>query len=162
MAIATSGSSTRIAAPKKNDIMLLIGRIMLGTLFIVPGFGKVTNYAAFGSYMTSYGVPPLLLPPAIILELCGGALLAFGIGTRAIAISFIAYLLVLAFIFHAFWAVDPKQFQAQLNLFLLHFGVIGGLLYMAAFGAGSLALDQLYGNRDPTPESNERPVLPPP
>ena len=54
-------------------------------------------------------------------------------------VALLGYTAVLALIFHAFWAVDPKQFQAQLNLFLFHAETIGGLLYIAAYGAGVYA-----------------------
>src|SRR5580700_8222430 len=58
------------------------GRVMLASIFVVAGSRKIADTGGFTAYMTSYGVPALLLPLATALELGGGMLLALGAWTR--------------------------------------------------------------------------------
>lgn len=53
---------------------LLVGRILMALIFILSGFGKITEFAATAAYMTSKGMPiaEVLPVPAILIEL-GGA-----------------------------------------------------------------------------------------
>lgn len=43
--------------------------------------------------------------------------------------------------FHNFWAVEAAQYQNQFNHFMKNVGIIGGMLYVMAYGAGPLSLD---------------------
>ena len=44
----------------------LSGRILLTSLFLLSGLGKITAYAATAGYMASVGVPGALLPLVIV------------------------------------------------------------------------------------------------
>ena len=69
-----------------------------------------------------------------------GALIA-GFGTRIAALVLALFTLVASFFFHAFWAVPADQaFMVQL-LFFKNVAVVGGLLALAANGAGGWSLD---------------------
>jgi putative oxidoreductase len=147
MTVASLESASISTGRASEGWLSLGGRVMLASIFVVAGSRKIADTGGFTDYMTSYGVPGLLLPLATALELGGGTLLALGALTRWAALALLGYTAVLALIFHAFWAVDPKQFQAQLNLFLFHAETIGGLLYIAAYGAGALSIDRLRAER---------------
>lgn len=138
-------SSTRMDAAW----LMFAGRLLLASIFIVSGLRKIGDMDGVAAYMTNNGVPmaSLLLLPAIVLELGSGLLLAAGFLTRWIAVVLLVWTMVLAVIFHPFWAADPKAYGLQLNLFLFHLETAGGLLYIFAFGAGRLSIDHRRAGR---------------
>jgi putative oxidoreductase len=129
--------------------LTLAGRLLLASIFIVSGLRKIGDMAGVAAYMANNGVPMpnLLLPPAIVLELGGGLLLAVGFLTRLSAFALLVWTCVLAVIFHPFWSADPKAYGLQLNLFLFHLETAGGLVYMIAFGSGRFSVDHLRGGK---------------
>ncbi len=124
--------------------VLLVGRLLLASLFLVAGWRMIGETSMFRSYMANYGVPApgVLLPIAMVIQIGAGLMLACGIWTRWAALVLLCYTLLLMLIFHAFWTVDAKQFQSQLNLFLFHLVTIGGLLYVFVFGPGGLSVER--------------------
>lgn len=120
---------------KLNGALLLTGRGLLSAIFLVAGAGKIGGYAATQGYMEAMGVPGGLLPLVIALELGGGAALLLGFGARTAALLLAGFSLLSALLFHADFAD-----QMQSILFLKNVAIAGGLLLVAAVGAGSLAL----------------------
>ena len=74
-----------------HPLVSLIARIFLSAIFILSGFGKITAYAATEAYMQQHGVPGVLLPAVIAVELLGGLAILFGIWARyaGLALRFI-------------------------------------------------------------------------
>jgi putative oxidoreductase len=124
----------------------LIGRILLALLFVPSGFGKIAAFAGTASYIASKGVPvpELAAAAAIAVELGLGVLLLIGWQTRWAALGIAFFTLVITFIFHNFWAVPADQMMMQRINFYKNIAVIGGLLTVAAWGAGAWSFD---GNR---------------
>ena len=124
----------------------LIGRILLALLFVPAGFGKITGFAGTVGYIASKGVPlpELAAAAAIGVELVLGMLLLIGWQTRWAALGIALFTLVITFIFHNFWAVPAVQVMAQQQSFFKNIAVVGGLLTVAAWGAGAWSFD---GNR---------------
>jgi len=118
-----------------RDMAALLGRLLLASLFVAEGWSKIRGYEGAITYMQRFGVPDLLLPAVIALELGGGLLLAVGWYTRCTAIALAIFSIVAAALFHHNFA-DRNQ--------LLHFekdlAIVGGLLAFAAFGPGRFAL----------------------
>jgi putative oxidoreductase len=122
----------------------LAGRILMALIFLISGFGKLTNFAGTAGYMAGKGMPmaEFLLVGAIIFELGGAIMLVIGWKVRWGALLLILFTIPATLMFHNLWAVDAAQYQNQLNHFMKNVAMIGGLLYMMAFGAGPLSLDQ--------------------
>lgn len=114
----------------------LLGRLLLATLYLVSGLGKITGYAATATYMQSMGVPALALPLVIALELLGAFAIAVGWKTRAVALVMAVFTLVAALIFHHELG-DPTQ---QV-MFFKNLAIAGGFLVLVAHGAGRLSFD---------------------
>ena len=124
----------------------LIGRVLLALLFIPAGFSKIGGFAKTADYIASKGVPfqELAAAAAIGVELGLGLLLLIGWQTRWAALGIAFFTIVITFIFHNFWAVPAEQVMAQQQSFFKNIAVVGGLLTVAAWGAGAWSVD---GNR---------------
>ena len=115
----------------------LAGRILLAQLFLMAGLSKITGYAGTQGYMEAMGVPGVLLPLVIALEVGGALALILGWQTRLTALALAGFSLVSAVIFHA-----NLGDQMQMILFMKNFAIAGGLLVVAAQNpAYSLSLD---------------------
>lgn len=114
----------------------LVARILLSHIFIMAGISKITGYAGTQGYMDALGVPGMLLPLVIILELCGGLALLVGWQTRLISYAIAGFTVVAAIIFHS-----NLSDQMQMILFMKNFAIAGGLLLLAEHGAGAYSLD---------------------
>ena len=121
----------------------LAGRILLALMFVISGWGKITNFSGTAGYMASMGMPfpELLLPGAIAIELGCGLRLMAGWKTRFAALAIFLFIIPSTLIFHNFWAADPAQAQNQMIHFMKNVTIMGGMLYVMAFGAGPLSLD---------------------
>lgn len=119
----------------------LAGRVGLGLLFVVSGFGKITGFAGTAGYMASKGMPmaEVLLVGAIAIELVGGLMLLAGFKARWAALAIAAFLVPTTLIFHS--PVGPEA-QAQMTQFLKNLSILGGMLYVAAFGPGAWSADR--------------------
>lgn len=124
-----------------NATFSLLGRLGLSLIFIISGWGKIAGYAATQQYMESAGVPGVLLPLVILLELGGGLAILSGLFTRWIALALAAFSLASAAMFHGL--ADPAQ---AIN-FWKNVSMAGGFLMLAAHGAGTLSLDHLLNKR---------------
>ncbi|APV49963.1 DoxX family protein [Betaproteobacteria bacterium GR16-43] len=130
--------------PNVSNTAVLAGRILLGLIFILSGFGKITGYEGTAGYMASKGMPfvNLLLPAAIAVELGGGLLLAIGFKARWAALAIFLFLIPTTLIFHAFWGIDPKEAATQQINFLKNVAIMGGMLMLFAHGPGAYSVDK--------------------
>jgi len=117
------------------------GRILMAILFVLAGFGKITQYAGTQQYMAAMGVPGAMLPLVIALELGGGLLLIAGFQTRLIALALAAFSLISAVIFHSNLAD-----QTMFIMFFKNVSMAGGFLIIAAHGPGAYSLDRRGNN----------------
>ncbi|GAF60109.1 putative membrane protein [Psychrobacter sp. JCM 18903] len=113
-----------------------IGRLFLSMIFIFSGFTKITGYAATQGYMESMGVPGMLLPLVIAVELFGGLAILFGFKARFVAILLVGFNIISALLFHQFW-ID----ESQMNPFMKNIAMAGGFLMIFAHGAGAYSID---------------------
>ena len=79
---------------------LLLARVLLAFMFILSGWGKITGYAGTVGYMESVGVPGILLPGAIVVELIGGLLVLVGYQTRIAALAIAGFTVIAGYLFH--------------------------------------------------------------
>jgi len=121
-----------------HSIAPAIGRILMATIFIFSGIGKVFHPAATIGYIQSSGLPfaAVGLAIAVAVELGGGLMLALGAKTRFAATLLAVFSIVTGLAFHG--AVGD---QNQLIHLLKNIAMAGGLLQVAAFGAGAYSID---------------------
>jgi putative oxidoreductase len=130
--------------PNVMNTAALAGRILLAVIFIISGFGKLTAFAGTAGYMASKGLPmvPVLLVLTILVELGGGILLAVGFKARWAALALFLFLIPTTLVFHKFWGIDAAQAQMQQTQFLKNLAIMGGMLYVFAFGPGAYSADR--------------------
>lgn len=128
---------------KLQNPLALVGRLLLGALFLPAGIGKLTAFAGTVGYISSVGLPMPQVGAvlALAVEIVGGMALIAGYGTRAAAIVLAVFTLVASYYFHAYWALPADQQLIPQLLFFKNIAVVGGLLTLAAWGAGAWSLD---------------------
>ena len=118
------------------NIADLIGRILISALFLLNGIFKISNYDGTIGWMESFGMPGILLIPAIILEIAGPVLIVIGYKTKLAAGLLSLFCIATAFIFHNDFAN-----QMQLTSFLKNIALAGGFLILFVNGAKGFSLD---------------------
>ena len=78
---------------------------------------------------------------ATVVAVLGGLALIAGFGTRVAALVLAVFTLAATFIFHAYWAVPADMQMVQQLMFFKNMAVVGGLLVLAAHGAGAWSVD---------------------
>jgi putative oxidoreductase len=122
----------------------LIGRILIGLPFAMSGLGKLAAYGATTKLISAAGLPfPLLaFAVAVAVELGGGLLLVLGYLVRPVALALAAFSVATAVSFHNNFAD-----QNQMIHFLKDVMIAGGLIQIAAFGAGAISIERLLQRR---------------
>lgn len=130
------------------------GRILLALIFVLAGIAKLGASAGTVASMSKHGIPyaDTLVWGVIALELGGGILLIVGFLTRLVAAAYFFYLLALAFIFHPYWTMVAEAARENHALFFNHLAIMGGMLFVVAFGAGPYSVDALIWGRHRTPQ----------
>ncbi len=118
----------------------LAGRSMLALIFILSGYSKIGGYEGTAAWMAAMGVPALLLPPTIALELLGGIALVLGYRIRLFALLLALFSLASAALFHA----DLSD-QTQFIMFFKNIAMAGGLLLLTVQRTGPWTLDRRLG-----------------
>ena len=115
-----------------------LGRLLIGLPFAMSGFGKLAAYGKTTAMIAAVGlpVPPLAYAVAVVVELGGGLLLVAGYQARFAAIALALFSIAAASSFHTNFTD-----QNQMIHFLKDVMIAGGLLQIAAFGAGAISLD---------------------
>ncbi len=130
-------------AASSSDLLLLVGRILLGWLFLASGYGKLSNIAGTTGYFNGLGMPSpeIWAWVAGFGELIIGATLILGIATRYAAIMTFVWVLIATAIAHRYWNYPMPGAIAQYNNFLKNLSIMGGALYVFVLGAGGYSVD---------------------
>jgi uncharacterized membrane protein YphA (DoxX/SURF4 family) len=136
-------------------IIFVIGRVLLVMIFIISGAGKLLDIsgtaamidkvvtvpdalAAFATQlkdMTGMTVPQLLAILSGVVELVGGLLIAFNIGTRGAAFVLVLFTIAATLLFHDFWNMTGAARDNNMVHFLKNITAIGGLLVFVVLGS---------------------------
>lgn len=120
----------------------LLGRILLALIFILSGFNKLMDWDGTLQYMSSKNLPmtQVLLGLTILIELGGGLLIAVGWYARWAALAIFLFLIPVTLVFHGFWAFEGMERNMQRIQFMKNLAIMGGMLYIAAFGSGRYSI----------------------
>lgn len=112
-----------------STIVAIIGRLLLGLMFIVSGLQKIADPGPTAEMLGTTNLPPNLAIPVGVFELIAGLLLAIGLMTRLVSVVLAVFVGLTIFFFHHEFA-DPLQG----TLALKNVAIIGGLLMTFAYG----------------------------
>ena len=101
------------SAGAAQDTLALIGRVLIALLFVPAGFGKLTGFAGVVGYKT-----------------------------RIVSIILAVFTVATAVIFHNFWAMPADKAYVNQLMFFKNIAIAGGLLAIAALGAGRFSVDR--------------------
>jgi putative oxidoreductase len=118
----------------------LAARVLMALIFLMSGLSKIGGFEATQGYMESVGVPGMLLPVVIIVEVAAAIALIVGWKVRYSAYALAAFTLVAALIFHSNFAD-----QMQMIMFMKNIAMVGGLLAIASLHVDdSISLDHKF------------------
>ena len=121
------------------NILDLFGRILISVIFLLNGVYKISNYDGTVGWIESFGMPGVLIIPAIILEVIGPILIIIGYKAK-IAAGFLSLFCILtAIIFH-----NDFSDQMQLTSFLKNIALAGGFLFIVVNGTKEFSIEKKF------------------
>ena len=122
----------------------LLGRILLASIFLMSGIGKIGGFAGTAGYMGSKGLPmvEVLLAITIVIEIGAALMLILGWKAKIGAALLFLWMIPVTFMFHNFWTMAPADQQLQTIMFMKNLGLMGGMLYIMTFGSGPMSIDK--------------------
>jgi putative oxidoreductase len=134
-----------------RNLTSLVGRFLLALIFVLSGFGKVTNMSGTAGFMAHMGIPPGLVFPAMLLsiavELGLGLLVVVGFKARIAALLMFLWFIPVTILGHflpyraALAAGDKMGAMMQQINFMKNISIMGGLLLIVGFGTGAWSVD---------------------
>jgi putative oxidoreductase len=132
-----------------GNYLAVSGRALLALMFALSGVSKLADVSGTAGYMASAGLPAwqALAFVAGLFEVLAALALALGWKAREAALALALFTLGASVLFHNFWSLPPDQQFIQQLMFLKNLSVAGGMLMVAALGAGPLSLDARIAKR---------------
>jgi putative oxidoreductase len=131
-------------ALRYEPLILLLGRICIGSLFLMSGINHWLDLKLVSHFVT--GLPGSANAWAMLastIEVASGAAMVLGFRTREFALLLVIFNLCAAGIGHPYWSIaDATARWAQLIHFWKDIGLAGGALFVLARGAGPLSVDR--------------------
>ena len=121
------------------NILDLLARISISGLFLLNGIFKISNYDGTIGWMESFGLPGILIIPAILLEIIGPVLIILGYQAKIAAGLLGLFCIATAIIFH-----NNFSDQMQLISFLKNIALAGGFLFIFINGTKDFSLDKKF------------------
>jgi putative oxidoreductase len=116
--------------------LLLAARLVIVPYFLPEGWEKIVNYSDTAKLMESHGVPTLLLPLVILLEIFGPIFLALGFLTRLTCLALAVFTILADVIFNRGATGETGQF-----LYHAEITIVAAFLALMAVGAGGWSAD---------------------
>jgi putative oxidoreductase len=131
------------ANSNRDEIILLIGRLALGAIFLKSGLQKLLALSAFAASLAQRGVPASSTWAVIgaTVEFVGGILIVTGLRTREASLLMILFVVVATGISHRFWEFAEAARRAQESQFFKNLSIIGGFVLLFVTGGGRYSID---------------------
>jgi putative oxidoreductase len=119
-----------------HRLLVRYARALVPVVFVGLGLERLLVAAGLLSWGTPASTGALILS---VLELCAGVAIWIGWRVRLIATCLALFIVVDAFMAHAFWAAAAGDEHTQFLHFLKNLSTLGGLLLLAAVHPASRA-----------------------
>jgi putative oxidoreductase len=148
---STAGSGRNVfeSGTLSAELVLLAGRILLGGIFVLSGWGKLMGLSAFAATLEKNGVPApqVLAVVGAAVEFFGGLAVVLGLRPQLAALLLIAFVIVATLVSHRFWDFEGAAAATQRLQFMKNCAIAGGLLLLSAAGGGRLSLEAALARR---------------
>lgn len=133
----------------RDDVILLLGRVALGAIFLKSGLQKLLALSAFAASLGQRGIPQsgIWAVIAVTVEFFGGIVIVTGMRTREASLLMILFVIVATGLSHRFWEFADAARRAQESQFFKNLSIIGGFLLLFVSGGGRFSLDALMRRR---------------
>lgn len=139
-----------------KSVILLIARILLFFIFILSGFGKLTDPDATAGMIAGAGLPAatVLAYLAGLFELVTGVAVLIGFQTKIVGWALAAFCVFTGAVFHSGTVAVPGWPEGALGwintlnqiMMMKNFTLAGAYILLATVGAGSISLDARLGS----------------
>ncbi len=139
-----------------NNTLLLVARVLLSFIFILSGFGKLTDPAGTAGMIAGAGLPAatLLAYAAGLFELVAGLFVLVGFQAKLTAWALALFCVFTGLVFHSGtvaiegWPEGALGWINTLNQIMLmkNITLAGGYILLAIIGAGAYSLDARRGS----------------
>jgi putative oxidoreductase len=124
------------------DTLLVIGRVLFALLFLGSAMGHLTKSEAMTQYAQYRKLPAAkagVIVSGVVLAL-GALSVVLGVLGDLGALALAAFLIVAAFVFHAFWKEsDPQAAATEQAQFMKNIALVGASIVLFALFAGDAA-----------------------
>jgi putative oxidoreductase len=126
-----------------TSIAPLAGRLLISAIFIFSGLNKLGAHAAMAGFAAAKGLPAadLAIWLAAAVEILAGLSVLLGFHARIGAWLLFLFLIPTSVVFHNFWAMQGMEKMDNQAHFFKNVAIMGGLLFIATFGAGAYSID---------------------
>lgn len=135
---------------KMNDILDLLGRLLISVIFVFEAYDSFAFYGATKEKMISYGItwyPEFWLILSLFFLCIGGIFLLLGYRARMAALFLLLYWVPLTFTVYSFWN-DPIEIRRMNSImFMKNIAICGGLLMIIVNGSGKYSVKRLLDRR---------------
>lgn len=129
-----------------GGVIWLIGRLVLGGLFLMSGIEKLAGIDRFAASLVKNGIPdqfaPMLAWLGAAVETIGGLCIVLGLATSWASLAMIAFTIVSAFIAHRFWQAAPDARMMQTAHFEKNMMIAGAFCLLYVAGGGPYSIDR--------------------
>jgi putative oxidoreductase len=127
---------------RHRDVLILLARVLLMALFVISGWGKLTDFAGTVAYMQylQTPMPSIAAAVAVVMEVGVGIALLAGFCVRPLSLALAIFVAAAALIGHPFWSLVGAERALNMTHFLKDMSIMGGLLLLAITGAGRYSL----------------------
>src|ERR1700704_809812 len=125
---------------RANDLVLLIGRLLMAALFLPSGITKLLGFSGFAASLATKGLPypEAWAAAAIAIEVLGPIALIVGFLPRWTALLLIAFVVMASGTTHRYWEfTEAAARRTQEVNFYKNVGIVAGLLFYFVSGPGA-------------------------
>jgi putative oxidoreductase len=115
-------------------VLLIVGRLLLGGLFVYGGVHHLFTIPAITEAMIARGVPAarLVLLAGSAFQFIAGLLLMIGVFVAPAALGLVVFTVAASIMLLNFWDMEGPAREAAKNVWQSNLAIIGGLLIAAA------------------------------
>ena len=124
-----------------QDFLLLVGRVMIGWIYIQSGWRKLMDVPAFVKTMPRRDLPDFLGYIAPPVEFIGGIAIVLGFATRYAALLILLFTIIATLSSHRWWNFPVEQQTNQHTHFWKNVTMMGGLVVLFVTAGGRLSVD---------------------